>query len=130
MAAKSSDQQKRRRGPVGHVPTPEERKRVETLSGYGLPYEQIAILIRGGIDCDTLMKHYKTELVAGKAKANAKVGGTLFQKATGGDTAAMIWWSKTQLRWAETQKHEVTGADGAPLQIARIERVVVDKPDE
>lgn len=130
MTAKPSDQQKKKRGPVGFVPTPEERKRVETLSGYGLPYEQIAILVRNGIDCDTLMKHFRTELVAGKAKANAKVGGTLFQKATGGDTAAMIWWSKTQLRWAETQKHEHSGPDGAPL-FARIERVIVDdKPDK
>lgn len=108
-------------------PTPEQRKMVETLSGYGLPYEQIAILVReGGIDVNTLMKHFKTELVAGKAKANAKVGGTLFKKAVGGDTGAMIWWSKTQLRWAETQKHELTGADGGPVEVARIERVVVD----
>ena len=129
MASKS-DQEKRRGGMPAFRPTPEERKRVETLSGYGLPYEQIAILVRDGIDVNTLMKHFKTELVAGKAKANAKVGGTLFQKATGGDTAAMIWWSKTQLRWAETQKHEHSGPDGAPL-FARIERVIVDdKPDE
>jgi hypothetical protein len=33
----------------------------------------------------------------------------------GGDTASMIWWSKTQMRWAETQKLEHTGKDGAPL---------------
>ena len=51
---------------------------------------------------------------------------TLFQKAVNGDTGAAIWWSKTQLRWAETQKHEHTGADGAPIELARIERVVVD----
>jgi hypothetical protein len=76
------------------------------------------------------MKYFKTELVAGKAKANAKVGGTLFQKATGGDTAAMIWWSKTQLRWAETQKHELSGPDGAPIAFDRIERVIVDKADK
>jgi hypothetical protein len=45
-------------------------------------------------------------------------------------TAAMIWWSKTQLRWAETQKHEHSGPDGAPIAFDRIERVIVDKADK
>lgn len=112
-------------GRMAFEPTDAERKQVEAMSGYGLPIEQIAILVRGGIDTDTLRKHFATELTAGKAKANSGVGRTLFQKAMGGDTAAMIWWSKTQMRWAETQKHEVTGADGAPLEFREIKRVVV-----
>jgi hypothetical protein len=112
-------------GRMAFEPTEAERKQVEAMSGYGLPIEQIAVLVRGGIDTDTLRKHFATELVAGKAKANSGVGRTLFQKAMGGDTAAMIWWSKTQMRWAETQKHEVTGADGAPLEFREIKRVVV-----
>ena len=122
----NSDQEKRRGGKPEFRPTDDERKQVETLSGYGVPYEQIAILVRGGIDVNTLMKHFRSELVSGKAKANTKVARTLFQKAVNGDTGAAIWWSKTQLRWAETQKHEHTGADGAPIELARIERVVVD----
>ena len=112
-------------GRMAFEPTDAERKQVEAMSGYGLPIEQIAVLVRGGIDTDTLRKHFATELVAGKAKANSGVGRTLFQKAMGGDTAAMIWWSKTQMRWAETQKHEVTGADGAPPEFREIKRVVV-----
>ena len=106
-------------------PTDAERKQVEAMSGYGLPIEQIAVLVRDGIHVDTLRAHFSTELVSGKAKANSGVGRTLFQKAMGGDTAAMIWWSKTQMRWAETQKHELTGADGAPLEFTKIERVIV-----
>ena len=106
-------------------PTDAERKQVEALSGYGLPIDQIAVLVRDGIHIDTLRKHFSNELVAGKAKANSGIGRTLFQKAMGGDTTAMIWWSKTQMRWAETQKHELTGADGAPLEFAKIERVIV-----
>lgn len=105
-------------GRMPFEPTDAERKQVEAMSGYGLPIEQIAILVRGGIDGDTLRKHFANELIAGKAKANSGVGRTLFQKAMGGDTAAMIWWSKTQMRWSETQKHEVTGADGAPLGLS------------
>ena len=107
-------------------PTEHERKQVEAMSGYGLPIEQIAILVRGGIDTDTLRKHFATELVAGKAKANSGVGRTLFQKAMGGDTAAMIWWSKTQMKWKETQSHELTGANGGPMEIKTITRRVVD----
>ena len=106
-------------------PTDAERKQVEALSGYGLPIEQIAVLVREGIDTDTLRKHFATELLSGKAKANGQVGKTLFQKVMAGDTTAAIWWSKTQMRWAETQKHELTGADGAPLEFTKIERVIV-----
>lgn len=131
------DKPKRIKGKVGgyrpgagrpaFVPTDDERKQVEALSGYGLPQDQIAILIRGGIHIETLREHFATELVSGKAKANGQVGKTLFQKAMGGDTAAMIWWSKAQMRWAETQKHEHTGTDGAPIEIKKIERVIVDQ---
>ena len=106
-------------------PTENERKQVEAMSGYGLPIEQIAVLVRDGIDADTLRKYFSKELIAGKAKANSGVGRTLFQKAMGGDTSAMIWWSKTQMRWKETQQHELTGADGAPLEFTKIERVVI-----
>jgi hypothetical protein len=106
-------------------PTDSERKQVEALSGYGLPIDQIGALVRDGISVDTLRAHFSAELQSGKAKANAQVGKTLFSKVMAGDTTAAIWWSKTQMRWAETQKHELTGADGAPLEFAKIERVIV-----
>jgi hypothetical protein len=106
-------------------PTDSERKQVEALSGYGLPIDQIGALIRDGISVDTLRAHFANEMQSGKAKANAQVGKTLFQKVMAGDTTAAIWWSKTQMRWAETQKHELTGADGVPLEFTKIERVVI-----
>jgi hypothetical protein len=93
-------------------PTDAERKQVEALSGYGLPIDQIAVLVRDGIHVETLRKHFATELQSGKAKANAQVGKTLFQKVMAGDTTAAIWWSKTQMRWKETQHHEHTSPDG------------------
>lgn len=100
------------------VPTPEERRQVEAMAGYGVPHDQIAVLIgEDGIDSDTLKKHFKNELLQGKAKANAKVGQTLFQKATSGDTTAAIWWSKTQMGWKDTQAHEISGVDGSAIQI-------------
>jgi len=85
-------------------PTAEQRKTVEAMSGYGVPLAQIAALIgEGGIDEDTLRKHFKNEIIQGKAKANSQVGQTLFQKAKKGDTAAAIWWSKTQMGWKEAK---------------------------
>jgi len=135
MATKTEKSVLKKAGPNGGAregagrpafePTVAERKQVEALSGYGLPIEQIAVLVREGIDTDTLRKHFATELVSGKAKANGQVGKTLFQKVMAGDTTAAIWWSKTQMRWAETQKHELTGADGVPLEFAKIERVII-----
>jgi len=135
VATKTEKPALKKRGPNGGArpgagrpafePTDSERKHVEALSGYGLPIEQIAVLVRDGIHVDTLRAHFATELVSGKAKANGQVGKTLFQKVMAGDTTAAIWWSKTQMRWAETQKHEVTGADGAPLEFREIKRVIV-----
>jgi hypothetical protein len=112
-------------GRPAFVPTDSERKQVEALSGYGLPIDQIGALVRDGIHIDTLRAHFGTELVSGKAKANGQVGKTLFQKAMGGDTTAMIWWTKSQMRWSETVRQELTGKDGAPLEFSKIERVIV-----
>lgn len=89
------------------VPTEDDRANVEKLAGLGLSYEQISALVRDGISVPVLMNCFKRELELGKAKAHAKVGGKLFQKAMDGDTASLIWWTKTQMRWAETQKHEI-----------------------
>ena len=124
-ARKSNGGARENAGRPAFIPTDAERKQVEALSGYGLPIEQIAVLVRTGIHVDTLRIHFATELISGKAKANGQVGKTLFQKVMAGDTTAAIWWSKTQMRWAETQKHELTGADGVPLEFTKIERVVI-----
>ena len=78
-------------------------------------------LVRKGINVDTLRAHFAEELISGKAKANSQVGRTLFQKATSGDTTAMIWWTKTQMKWSETQKVEHSGVDGAPIAMATMD---------
>lgn len=97
-----------------HIPSAENKRLVETSAGLGLPHEQIGALI--GIDDKTLRKHYRQELDVGKAKASAQIAKTLFNKAQGGDTTALIWWTKAQMKWAETQKQEHSGVDGAPMQ--------------
>ena len=89
-------------------PTDEERKQVEAMAGYGVPFAMISSLIRSGIDEDTLNKHFRPQLMQGKAKACAKVGQSLFQMATAGnDVGAAIWWTKTQMGWKDTSRLEV-----------------------
>jgi hypothetical protein len=50
------------------------------------------------------------------ARANASVGGALFNKATKGDTTAMIFWMKTRAGWREKQEIDMT-SNGGPLTI-------------
>ena len=97
-----------------HEPTQESRKLVESTSGLGLPHESIAVLV--GIDDKTLRKYYREELDRGKAVAHSNIAKTLYQKAVAGDTTSLIWWTKSQMRWSETVRQELTGADGEPLQ--------------
>lgn len=106
-------------GRPAFVPTDEERKQVEAMAGYGIPIDQIAVLIRQGIDRDTVMKHFNYELKAGKAKASLKVSQTLFQKCTVmQDTGALVWWTKSQMGWKEHQ---------APAVVIETSRVMVVK---
>ena len=57
--------------------------------------------------------YYREELDQSLAKANATVGGALFNKAKGGDTTAMIFWMKTQAGWREKQEIDHTSSDGS-----------------
>ncbi|MFZ4504541.1 MAG: hypothetical protein ACOYM1_11380 [Methylovulum sp.] len=109
------------------IPTDADRKLVESMSGYGVPYDQIAALVGDGIHRETLAKHFEKELIQGKAKANSKIGQTLFQKATNGDTTAMIWWSKTQMGWKETKEVEIIDKTSERKFI--IERATRDNKD-
>jgi hypothetical protein len=108
-------------------PTDKDRKQVEAMSGYGVPIEQIAAVAMGGISIESLYQHFRTELVTGKANINGKVGQTLAQKALSGDTAAMIWWSKSRMGWKEKVELEHSGPGGGPI---KSESKVVLEPSE
>ena len=107
------------------VPTDHDRKQVEAMSGYGVPIHQIASLVQKGIDVNTLNKYFAEQLITGKAKANSKVGQRLFAKATEGDVASMIWWSKTQMRWSEPRREE--SEPGSTADIAQQMRDLADR---
>jgi hypothetical protein len=83
---------------LAHVPTDITRKQAQQAAGYGLHQDQIGSLL--GIDDKTLRKHYRAELDLGRAKAHLAVASTLYDKALTGDTGAMVWYTKCQMRWS------------------------------
>lgn len=82
-----------------HKPTEETRDKISRYAAVGIPHDDISKII--GIDKKTMYKYYRDELDTAAAKANAAVGGALYNKAINGDTAAQIWWTKARLRWSE-----------------------------
>lgn len=108
-------------GAPPHEPTRATRELVQLHTMVGTTQEALASII--GIDPKTLRKYYRDELDHSKAKANATIGGALFNKAKSGDTAAMIFWMKTQAGWKETNVNEHTNPDGSLSMPSRIEIV-------
>lgn len=112
---------KRSRGRPPFEPTDEDRHLVRKLAGYGLTHDEISAVIINpqtdkSLDDDTLRKHFPDELREGKAETRTKVARTAYQMAVSGETPAMtMFWLKTQCGWRETDRHELTGADGKDL---------------
>lgn len=88
-----------------HVPTEETIKIVLLLSSVGVTYEDIASKI--DISADTLVKHYKKELLDGRIDSNSQVALGLFDQAKAGNTSAAIFWLKTRAGWKETKEVEL-----------------------
>ena len=105
-----------------HEPTPETRLQVKTLASVGTPQDQIAIVV--GITKNTLLKYYRKELDTAMTMANAKVAQSLFQQANAGNTAAAIFWLKCRAGWVDTQKVEMTGANGGDINVTITRRVI------
>ena len=103
------------------VPTAENRNVVQALAGFGIPHVDIARLIinprtGSGISLTVLLANFAEELAVGLAKANAKVAGFLFKKASGemGDDGAAItaaiFWLKCRAGW-KTAKDDIEEAE-------------------
>lgn len=122
-----------------YVPTQDHRALVETLTGYGIPQEDIARLIINPttgkpIDGKTLREHYRHELDVGTTKANAKVAGALFKNATtpterypAGNPVCQIFWLKTRAGFRTVDREPIlpipmTEGTGLDEDIPMIER--------
>ena len=93
-------------------PTEEQRRLVRAMAGFGLPQENIAVLI--DVDMDMLRARFRHELDRGAAEGIAKVAQTLFQMATvDKNVSAVIFWMKARAGWRE--KVAVNGEDGSQI---------------
>ena len=105
------------------IPTDDQRRLVRAMAGYGVPHDDIAIVVRCAPP--TLRKRFREELDVASIEANARVAQTLYQQATTpGNIAATIFWLKARAGWREKQVMEVTGKDGGPVpNLVRIQLV-------
>lgn len=130
MADKKPQKGKKKSGPgrPAYEPDDKTRGKVEMMVAFGMSQKLIAKEL--GIHHTTLINYYRDELDHGKAKANFSVIKTLYKMATGdpGDPkrgipptppipACTMFWAKTQCGFRETNRTEITGADGAPIQV-------------
>ena len=89
-------------GRPAHIPTDKTRNTVESLSGFGIPQDEIARLV--GIDPKTLRLYYADQIELGGIKATAKVAQNLFSmacKPTREGLSAAIFWLKVRAGWSE-----------------------------
>lgn len=101
-------------------------KEVEKAAAEGLAEYQIAEAL--GICQDTFTKRKQDEpeiaeaLKRGKRAARGRVENTAYKCALKAETdhryqTSLIFWLKAQAGWKERQQLELTGADGAPMEV-------------
>lgn len=103
------------------VPSAEQRRLVAQYAAMGATQDQIRQLILKPDDgkpvsLGLLEREFREELDTATIKANATVAGALYKKALAGNVTAMIFWLKTRAGWRETNRVELTGANGGPVQ--------------
>jgi hypothetical protein len=99
-----------------YQPTPESRRHVMTMAGFGIRQDEIATMLE--IDKKTLHKHFRRELDTGMIQANVRVAQALYTNAvTHNNVAAQIWWTKTRMGWKEAQDLNIGGTN-TPLNVS------------
>ncbi len=98
-------------------PTDEQRRVVHAMAGFGVPHDDIALVVR--CSPPTLRKRFRHELDVATIEANARVAQILYQQATQpGNLGATIFWLKARAGWREKQVETIDGSTGnAPLTI-------------
>jgi hypothetical protein len=96
---------------------------VKTLSGLGVPQEQIARRI-GIRSAKTMRKHFREELDGGALEANTSVVQSLYKMATSGEhPTATLFWLKCRAGWKESRTMEPTADLAPPFIVAKEEGV-------
>jgi hypothetical protein len=98
-----------------HERTDENARLVEILSAAGETQETIGNYI--GISRWTLRKYYAEELAFGGDRFLAKLKTIAMKKAEAGDPQMLRYVLNCRAGWSERTKVEVTGKDGAALNV-------------
>jgi len=102
-----------------------EIDKVESLAAAGLPISsETAPDIKGYFSVGETTWHkmqnkhpeLREAYKRGRSNASADVGKSLFQKAKNGDIIAQKFYLKCQSGWKPTEKREVSGPDGGPVE--------------
>jgi len=84
-------------------PTEEDRRKVRSMSACGIEPDDIATYF--GRPVKAFLKCYEKDIFRAKVEADAKVGKTLIEMATGGvEVAATIFYLKTRGSFHEHQE--------------------------
>jgi hypothetical protein len=98
-------------------PTEADRSIVKNMAAAGLREDQIADCIGvRGIDPKTLRKYFKRELLTSRHIVTATAMSQVVKAMNAGEAWACCFWLKCRGGWKETDRHEITGADGGPLE--------------
>ncbi len=140
---------KKAKQPATFEPTPEQRKRVQTLAGYGMGQREIAAVIKNPhtgkpVSVATLRKRFEEELRTGKILANSQMAESLYNMGVGRakvveldgegrqirtrveavkpDHSAAMFWMKCHGGWIEEDKRQALRlrADRVKLEQARV----------
>lgn len=120
------------RGRKQFEPTPEQRDRVQTLAGFGIPHESIAKHLK--ISYPTLAKYFQEELQQGVTKANEAVVANLHRLASKSkNPVAAMFWCKTRMQWRENTPPQELKSEPLKVEFKRgpePARLRVVKPDD
>jgi hypothetical protein len=96
-------------------PTPQQRRQVLTMTGFGIRQSEIAAVL--SIDEKTLRRHFRRELDTGATEANMRVAQSLYDMAVRDRIpAAAIWWTKARMGWKSDQDLTINGTQTIQMQ--------------
>ena len=110
------------------TPTPDQRRQVATLAGFGFTQTVIGNFFE--IDEKTLRKFFRRELDTGPVEANLRVANALYKNATtNGNVTAQIFWMKSRMGWRERDPVPGQGAEEEVRYVVEMPADVDDTQD-
>jgi hypothetical protein len=97
-------------------PTREQRELVQTMVGYAIPLERIALCIRNPatrrpIAPSTLLRRFPREIECGRAAMEGLLCTMLTHRIRDGDLTAIIWAQKNLMNWSDRREVNHFGVD-------------------